>query len=90
MRQEYPVIVAQAKAAGAEIYWGDQTGCNHQPNAVRGYVPQGQTPQVVRSARRFTRSVLSAVTNRGSRRWMVYPGALNAARLIGFLRRLVR
>lgn len=90
LRQEYPAIVAQAKAEGAEIYWGDQTGCNNQPNAVRGYAPQGQTPQVVQSARRFTRSVMSAVTNKGSLRWMVYKGALNAARLIEFLRRLVR
>ena len=90
LRQEYPAIVAQARAEGAEIYWGDQTGCNNQPNAVRGYAPQGQTPRVVRSARRFTRSVMSAVTNRGSLRWMVYKGALNAPRLIGFLGRLVR
>jgi len=90
LRQEYPALVAQAKAEGAEIYWGDQTGCNNQPNAVRGYAPQGQTPQVIRSARRFTRSVMSAVTNKGSLRWMVYKGALNATRLIGFLGRLVR
>ena len=90
LRQAYPAIVVQAKAEGAEIYWGDQTGCNNQPNAVRGYAPQGQTPQVVRSARRFTRSVMSAVTNKGSLRWMVYKGALNAPRLIEFLRRLVR
>ena len=90
LRQEYPVLVAQAKAEGAEVYWGDQTGCNNQPNAVRGYAPQGRTPQVIRSARRFTRSVMSAVTNKGSLRWMVYKGALNAARLVGFLRRLVR
>ena len=90
LRQEYPALVKQAKAAGAEIYWGDQTGCNNQPNAVRGYAPQGRTPQVIRSARRFTRSVMSAVTNRGSLRWMVYKGALNAARLIEFLVRLIR
>jgi len=90
LRAEDPAIVAQAKAEGAEIYWGDQTGCNNQPNAVRGYAPQGQTPQVLRSARRFTRSVMSAVTNKGSLRWMVYKGALNASVLIGFLGRLVR
>ena len=90
LRQEYPALVKQAKAEGAEIYWGDQTGCNNQPNAVRGYAPRGQTPQVIRSARRFTRSVMSAVTNKGSLRWMVYKGALNGPRLIGFMGRLVR
>ena len=72
LRQEYPAIVAQAKAEGAEIYWGDQTGCNNQPNAVRGYAPQGRTPQVRRSARRFTRSVMSAEIGRASCRERVY------------------
>src|ERR1022692_4882332 len=34
--ERYPQIAAQAKAEGAEIYWGDQTGINNQPNAPRG------------------------------------------------------
>ena len=33
---------------------------------------------------------MSAVTNRGSARWMVYKGALNADLLIRFMERLVR
>ena len=41
-------------------------------------------------SKRFGFSVRSAVTNRGSARWMVCKGALNAARLIRFLERLVR
>ena len=30
LKEEYPAIAAQAKADGAEIYWGDQTGVNNQ------------------------------------------------------------
>lgn len=86
----YPVIAAQAKAEGAEIFWGDQTGVSNQPTALRGYAPRGETPTVSQQARRFGCSVMSAVTNRGSARWMLYPGALDSARLIEFLRRLVR
>lgn len=41
-------------------------------------------------AKRFGFSVMSAVTNRGSARWMVYKGALNAGLLVRFLERLVR
>ena len=41
-------------------------------------------------AKRFGRSVMSAVSNRGSARWMVCQGALNAALLIRFMERLVR
>ena len=90
LKEEYPAIAAQAKAEGAELYWGDQTGVNNQPNAPRGHVPQGRTPTVSRRARRFGFAVRSAVTNRGSARWMVDKGALHAALLIRFMERLVR
>ena len=42
----YPTIAREAKTAGAEIFWGDQTGLTNQPNAPRGYAPRGQTPVV--------------------------------------------
>ena len=41
-------------------------------------------------SKRFGNSVMSAVSNRGSARWMVYKGGLDAALLIRFLERLVR
>lgn len=90
LKQEYPRIAAQARAEGAEIYWGDQTGVNNQPNTPRGCAPRGQTPVVRQMSKRFGRSVMSAVSNRGSARWMVYQGALDARLLIRFLERLVR
>jgi transposase len=90
LEQEYPQIAASAKAEGAEIYWGDQTGVNNQPNAPRGFAPRGQTPVIKQMSKRFGSSVMSAVSNRGSARWMVYKGALDAALLIRFLERLVR
>lgn len=88
--ERYPQIAATAKAEGAEIYWGDQTGINNQPNAPRGYAPRGRTPTVSQRSKRFGFSVMSAVTNRGSARWMVDKGALNGALLIRFMGRLVR
>ncbi len=86
----YPTIARQAKADKAEIFWGDQTGLTNQPHAPRGYAPRGQTPVVRQRAARFSLSMMSAVTNRGSVRFMCYPGALNAARCCTFLRRLVK
>jgi transposase len=90
LEQEYPQIKEAAKADGAEIYWGDQTGVNNQPNTPRGYAPRGQTPIVKQMAKRFSHSMMSAVSNRGSSRWMVYKGALDSGILIRFLERLVR
>ena len=90
LKEEDPASATLAKTEGAEIYGGDQTGVHNQPNAPRGYAPCGQTPTVRQRAKRFGFSVMRAVTNRGSARWLVDKGALNAGLLIRFLERLVR
>src|SRR3712207_78099 len=74
----------------AVIYWGDETGISNQDQTGRSYAPRGETPVVVRTAKRITRSMISAVSNRGLMRFMLYDGALNADRFIGFLRRLIK
>ena len=86
----YPAIAKRAKSEGAVIYWGDETGISNQDQIGRSYAPRGQTPVVVRTARRITQSMISAVSNRGLLRFMLYQGALNADRFIAFLRRLGR
>jgi transposase len=43
---------------------------------------------LVRTAKRITQSMISAVSNRGLMRFMLYEAALNADRFIAFLRRL--
>lgn len=45
---------------------------------------------VARTAKRVTQSMISAVSNRGLMRFMLYDGALNADRFIDFLRRLTK
>lgn len=44
---------------------------------------------IARSAKRIARSMILAVSNRGLMRFMLDEGALNADRLIAFLRRLI-
>jgi transposase len=86
----YPAIARRAKAEGAAIYWGDETGISNQDQIGRSYAPKGQTPVVVRTARRVTQSMISAVSNRGLMRFMFYEAALNADRFITFLGRLIK
>ena len=86
----YPAIAKRAKAEGAAIYWGDETGISNQDQIGRSYAPRGQTPVVARTAKRISRSMISAVSNRGLMRFMLYEGALNAGLFIAFLRRLSR
>ena len=45
---------------------------------------------VARTAKRVTRGVIAAVSNRGLVRFMLHEGALNADLFLDFLRRLVR
>ena len=89
LQETYPKIVAQAKQEGAEIFWGDQTGVNAQPNVARGYAPRGRTPVVKQMAKQFSLSMMSAVTNRGTVRFFIYKGALNVKLLVQFCRRLI-
>jgi len=86
----YPAIAKRAKAEGAVIYWGDETGISNQDQIGRSYAPKGQTPVVVRTARRISQSMIAAVSNRGLMRFMLYDGALNADQFIAFLRRLIK
>jgi transposase len=90
LQETYPAIAKRAKAEGAEIHWGDETGLRSDDVRGRGYAPKGQTPALRLNARREGLSVISTVTNKGEMRWKVFSGALHSAILIGFLARLVR
>jgi len=88
--EQYPVIAACAKVEGAESHWGDETGLRSDDVRGRGYAPQGQTPVVRVNNKRHGLSVISTVTNKGTMRWKIFEGALNAQILIDFMKRLVR
>jgi transposase len=90
LAEHYPKIAARAKAEGAAIHWGDETGISNQAVHGRSFAPKGQTPVLRRPATRRTLSMISAVTNRGTLRFMLYEGALNTALFLTFLQRLVR
>ena len=88
--EEYPAIAAAAKAEGAEIHWGDETGLRSDDVRGRSYAPQGQTPVVRVNHKRAGLSVISTVTNKGEMRWKIFEGAINADILIDFMKRLIR
>lgn len=88
--EQHPVIAARAKVERVEIHWGDETGLRSDDVRGRSYAPQGQTPMVRVKNRRHGLSLISSVTNRGTMRWKIFDGALNADILIDFMKRLVR
>ena len=90
LRTEYPRIKQRAKRENAEIYWGDETGLRSDESRHRGYASRGRTPVVHLPARRKSLSLISAITNQGKVRFMIYPGALRPKTLIKFMSRLIR
>lgn len=91
LKESYPRIAERAKAQGAEIHWGDETGVVNTDVRGRGYAPKGQTP--IAKAVGGTReklSMISTVTNQGKTRWMIIDGAFNGDRLIEFFEALIK
>lgn len=87
--EQYPVIAVSAKAEDAQIHWGDEAGL--RSDDVRGHscAPQGHTPVVWVPNKRCGLSIISTVNHRGTMRWKIFDGALNADILIDFMKRLV-
>jgi len=89
MEDEYPAIAQRAKAENAEIYWGDETGVDNQEHYQRGFAPIGQPPVLDIFSKRERLNMISAITNKGSLRFMIYDEKMNQQRLIEFMERLV-
>ena len=87
---DYPVIASRAKLEKAEIHWGDETGIQTGANRVRGFAPKGETPVIRMVAKKSHVSMISAITNGGKVRFMMYEDAMNSELLIKFMTRLTK
>ena len=90
LEQEYPEIAKAARRAGAQVLWGDEMGLRSDHAAGRSFGLRGRTPVVPGTGRRFSASVISAISNRGRLNFMVFTGRFNASLFIAFLKRLIR
>ena len=90
LKSEYPAIKARAKRENAVIFWGDEMGLRSDDQIGRSYAPRGRTPVVNATGRRFGCSMISAISNRGQLRFMVFKGRFVAGTFINFLSRLLR
>ena len=88
--EEYPAIAQKAKNENAEIYWGDETGIQNTCNYVKGYAPIGKTPIIHTKNDRFKINMISAITNQGKLRFMLYRDSMTQQRLIDFMERLIK
>ena len=90
LNEEYPGIEKQAKAAKAEIHWGDQMGLRGDHQTGTSYGRRGRTPVIPGTGQRFRCNMMSTITNRGELSFMVFKENFNGAVFIKFVRRLLR
>lgn len=88
--EEYPTIKQRAQQEGAEIHWGDETGVKNNCNHGRSYAPKGKTPVKSSMSKRFSINMISTVTNQGKVQFMIYSETMNAEKLIGFMKQLIK
>ena len=90
LEKDYPVIAKRARADDALILWGDETRLHSGDRRGSGIAPRGQEAIVGTGSHRNALSIVSAVSNKGQMRWMIFRGAMNTDILIDFMRRLVK
>ena len=88
-RTDFPKIRSLAKAQGAEIFFGDEAGMRSDYHAGTTWGAKGVTPVVPATGARVSVNLVSAISARGSMRFMLVPGRMNAAKFIVFLKRLI-
>jgi len=89
-REEYPAIAKRAKTENAEIYWGDEVGVENCENFERGFAEKGHPPVLTVETKRERANMISAITNQGKVRFMVYEETMNQRLLLDFMKRLVK
>lgn len=90
LKEEYPQIQARAKSENAQIFWGDESGIQNTTQYGRSYAPAGKTPIQPLPAKRVSLNMISAITNQGTVRFMLYESTITARVLIKFLRALIK
>jgi len=71
------------------VYWGGETGFRNDCQHCNEYAPNGKTPVVTVTAKRFSSNMISAVNNRVTLRFMIYDGNMTAQVLLRFFNRLI-
>ena len=90
LHEQYPSIHTEAKKAGAEIFWGDETAVQNVANYARGYAPIGQTPVLKVQATKMHINMLSAISSHGKVYFTFSKESINQDKLIDFFERLIK
>jgi len=89
-RETFPNIARQAKAAGGEVYFWDESGFRADSVHGKTWGVKGQTPVVERPGQRQSVSAASAVNARGAFWYCTYQGGLNAELFVTLMKKVIK
>jgi transposase len=89
-RETFPTIARQAKAAGGDVYFWDESGFRADTVHGKTWGVKGQTPVVERPGQRQSISAASAVNARGAFWYCTYQGGLKAELFVTLLKKMMR
>jgi transposase len=89
VEKEYPKIRRLARREKAEIYFEDEAGIRSDHHAGTTWGIRGETPVVRTTGARFSMNMISAITAKGTMRFMTYSGKMKAPLFCEFLKRLI-
>jgi len=90
LKKEFPAIKRRAAKEKAEIFFGDEAGVRSDHHSGTTWARRGKTPIVSTTGARFGFNMLSAISSRGSLRFMVVEGKVGADVFIQFLKNLIK
>ncbi len=82
--------IRRAAEEGAETHWYDETSVRIDESEGRGYALSGTTPVIRLTAATKSVNMISAITNQGKVRFMIYKKTMNADLLVRLLERLIK
>ena len=89
IEEDYPKIKQLARREKAEIYFEDEAGIRSDYHRGTTWGIKGSTPVVITTGARFSLNMVSAITSKGTMRFMTYKGKMKAPLFCEFLKRLV-
>jgi transposase len=88
-QEEFPAIVAAAKAAGGTVFFCDEAGIRTDYHSGTTWAPVGQTPIVRGTGNRESINMISAISMRGKIHFSFVDGNINAVSFIDYLKKLM-
>ena len=89
LQREYPAIKKEAKKEKRVIYFGDEAGFHATAQYGKTWAIKGQTPIIKASGKREKINCISAISNRGNIRFMLYDERFTGNLFVKFLKRLM-